>query len=333
MTEPGQHFFSCDWGTSSFRLRLVDANGSVMCERREPAGVKSIHDQALTHGAKNEAARAPFFASFLKEQLTAISSTVDPLVNPPLIISGMASSTIGWKELPYLRLPQPLDGSGITTEEHRWPAPAWLGPTYLISGLATQWDIMRGEEIEILGLFADPGLASFRGRSLLILPGTHSKHVLIENGSIVDFRTFMTGELYDILGRHSILRASVNVDRESAELNESEFREGVEWVANYGLAESLFRVRTRAVLDRVPPDQNSAFLSGLLLGDELSHVLPYSDGPILLASGRSVSHLYALAMRTLADRKLEWHQLSPAQVEKATITAHRLLLTRIQNRS
>ena len=57
-----------------------------------------------------------------------------------------------------------------------------------------------------------PDLAALRKRSLLILPGTQSKHIQIENQSVIDFRTFMTGELFEVLGRHSILRASVDLD-------------------------------------------------------------------------------------------------------------------------
>jgi len=122
----------------------------------------------------------------------------------------MASSSVGWRELPYAKTPFPLDGSGVRSDELTWSKPEWLGPVHLISGVATACDMMRGEETEIIGLMSEASLASQRNRSLLILPGTHSKHVWIEDQSVVEFRTFMTGELFEVLGQQSLLKASVD---------------------------------------------------------------------------------------------------------------------------
>jgi len=102
--------------------------------------------------------------------------------------------------LPYAAAPLALDGKGLIADELNWNKPAWVGPTYLISGAATRHEMMRGEETEAIGLMADAGLSSLGQRSLLILPGTHSKHIWIEDQRIVNFRTFMTGELFDVLG-------------------------------------------------------------------------------------------------------------------------------------
>ena len=38
-----------------------------------------------------------------------------------------------------------------------------------------------------------------------MLPGTHSKWAWSEAGRITRFATYMTGEVYDVLARHSIL--------------------------------------------------------------------------------------------------------------------------------
>src|SRR6185503_13444569 len=144
---------------------------------------------------------------------------------------------------------------GLQAHEMPWDAPAGVGQTFLISGLATRFEMMRGEESEIIGLMTDPALAAFSKRSLVILPGTHSKHVWIDDQRIVDFRTFMTGEFFDVLGRHSILSASVDVAAHAPQTSFSAsdrvaVEEGVKWGSDHGLARGLFRVRTRAVLDR-----------------------------------------------------------------------------------
>jgi 2-keto-3-deoxy-galactonokinase len=175
--------------------------------------VKALYEQALAECAGTGEDRAGVFAGFLRAQLEDIGAGGSLSKHPlDLVISGMASSSVGWRELPYAQAPFNLDGSKLRFEELKWNSPGWVGSTYLISGVATQHDIMRGEEMEILGLMSEPSLADARLQCLLILPGTHSKHIWIRDGSVVDFRTSMTGELFEVLGRHSLLRASVEVD-------------------------------------------------------------------------------------------------------------------------
>ena len=55
----------------------------------------------------------------------------------PVIISGMASSTIGWHELPYARTPFACDGSDVVWKqvEER---------VILVSGLRTEEKALRG---------------------------------------------------------------------------------------------------------------------------------------------------------------------------------------------
>lgn len=331
MTAPD--FFSCDWGTTSFRLRWVcGTDCSVVREIREPTGIKSLYEEAVRGGAKDEAERAAVFARFLRgklEELMANEKRPPRLL--PLVISGMASSSVGWRELPYAKAPFPLDGTGLRSQELNWTGPDWLGPTYLISGVATEYEMMRGEESEIIGLMSDPSVAALRERCLLILPGTHSKHVWIENQSVVDFRTFMTGELFEVLGRHSLLRASVDFAARDgggsfSESDRAAFREGVLWAREHGLAGGLFRVRTRAVLGGRPLAENTWFFSGLLVGAELESIGRHAERrPVILAATRGLSELYGLALEALAGTT-QWIQVPPERAEHATITSHALFL-------
>jgi 2-dehydro-3-deoxygalactonokinase len=330
--ESGRDMLSCDWGTTSFRLRRVRGmDGVVVREIREPAGIKSLHDRLMTADRGNSTARGEMFGGFLRAQLEALLAGEVPPCEPlPLVISGMASSTVGWRELPYAPAPFPLDGRGVRAEPLRWNQPDWVGTTLLISGVATVQDMMRGEETEIIGLMSEPGLAVLGERCLLILPGTHSKHVRIENHAMVDWRTFMTGELFDVLGRHSLLRASVESGAcssgPSSEADRAAFCEGVIWAREHGLPGGLFRVRTRAVLDQRPLAENTWFFSGLLLGAELAALPGDAERPpILLAAGQGLAGLYSLALNTVLG-PAKWIQVPAAQVEYATIAAHALLL-------
>ena len=94
--DANRDFLSCDWGTTSFRLRWVTgAERRVVRELREPAGIKSLHEEALRTGAQGEA-RADVFAHFLRTKLEALLAGEKPPSPPlPLVISGMASSSVG----------------------------------------------------------------------------------------------------------------------------------------------------------------------------------------------------------------------------------------------
>src|SRR5690606_7535188 len=126
--------------------------------------------------------------------------------------------------------------------------------------------VMRGEETQLLGLLTlRPG---FEGT--VIMPGTHSKWVRIAGDRIEQFSTAMTGELYDVLGTHSVLRHSLNGER-TGPATEDGVAEGL----TAGLERPgevtalLFRARAAALLSARGPDWCSGYLSGLLVGAEI----------------------------------------------------------------
>jgi 2-dehydro-3-deoxygalactonokinase len=266
-------FVSCDWGTSNFRLRLVD--GGVTGEVRSDEGTAKLAAQG---GNRAEAFRATLARGL--EQLQAPPSL-------PVVISGMASSSIGWKELPYAKLPFSLDGRDAVWEriEDRF---------YLISGLRSATDILRGEETEALGLVASLG-REMPFEAVFVLPGTHSKHLEVNPGGIAVFRTFMTGELFDVLSRHSVLRHSTDP---AAPFERAAFLEGVGESQRRPLPSSLFRVRTRQVLEKRDAPSNTSFLSGLLIGTELA-TLRSSDVPVVVAAAERLRTSYASAGEAL----------------------------------
>lgn len=298
-------FLSCDWGTSSFRLRLVDVE-NVAAEIREPSGVRAIFETG---------AGPPGFAAHLGRKLEEIAAGHSLQPNVPLVISGMASSTIGWKELPYARAPLALDGSGLRVERLRWEPPAWLGETYLVSGVATEREMMRGEECQIIGLMKKTALAGCAQQSILVLPGTHSKHVSIESHCVADFRTYMTGELFELLTRHSVLRATIDTSGSALQFRDA-FEEGVRSVDEEGLAVSLFQGRTRGVLGGRDKTSNAAFLSGVLIGAEMS-ALRNDSRPVVIAAGPELRDLYSIAAK---------REVIAVEVEDALIAAHRLII-------
>lgn len=337
LRETDTPFFSCDWGTTSFRLRLVTGR-DLRClgELREDAGVKGI--QATLPEGATAADRAAVFAGYLRGRVDVLSRR--HRWNPAgarVMVSGMASSSVGWRELPYAWTPFPLDGRGTVLERVPVGDDAGGGlKVWLVSGIRTATDILRGEECEVLGATAAGFLGTGDGPQVMVLPGTHAKHVWIQGGAITGFQTYMTGELCDLLGRHSLLRVSVRWPPEDPEPDAAErdaFAEGVRLAGEGGLGRHLFRVRTRTVLDGVPASVNTWFLSGLAIGDEVRALVRRPEAPrVVLAGSPRFSTAYRLALEVLGGRD-RLVVLDPEAMDQVTLRAHARLLARVEGGS
>ena len=327
-------FFSCDWGTTTFRLRRVNAaTGDVMDERREATGAKVLFSSCAPG---DTTAREDAFSNFLREQLCRmVGNDVASLDGASVIISGMASSSVGWRELPYARVPVDLDGSNLTQDSFELDVGGNRRMRIrLISGLCSESDMMRGEETEILGLLSRGRHARIAEDGIAVLPGTHSKHVRLRNRQITGFRTYMTGELFDVLSAHSLLRASVQpIDgAPSTTLSEPAAHEafvaGVRASSVSGLAGSLFQTRVRTVLQKVPPTVNRWFLSGLLIGSELVDLMAQEpDVPVLLAAADPLHVAYGAAFEVL-DVGDKLSVVPPEEMSLASVRGHQALLRR-----
>jgi 2-dehydro-3-deoxygalactonokinase len=161
---------------------------------------------------------------------------------------------------------------------------------------------MRGEEIQIAGALLDN--PRWAARSCIVLPGTHSKWAHIEDGRILRFSTHMTGELFSVLCRHSIL------GRLLPEIQEAERKPDFA-AFELGLATSqgsrpgdfshqIFAARTLGLTGRLPPSSLADYLSGLLIGHEMVSGLADAQDlavvPLLLIGEPALCRLYARAL-------------------------------------
>src|SRR5690606_12840552 len=196
----------------------------------------------------------------LHRHLEALQQQVDfPIDHIPLVISGMASSSIGIREIPYASLPFSTEGNDISAE-HIAATPALPHDIYLISGVKSDDDVIRGEEIEVIGLSFLEALTHGNGTadSIVVLPGTHSKHILIKGKQIVSFKTFMTGEFFALLTENSILKDSViAVDSGALSLpaNGKAFSAGVQTAVSNDLLHASFLARTNHLFGKFTKEE------------------------------------------------------------------------------
>lgn len=286
------YFLSCDWGTSSFRLNLVDAQkGNILYTISNSFGIKKIYDQ--WESSKEPMDRIDYYRTFLKQQIEDLKNKCSRSIEqPPVFISGMASSSIGMKELPYVPIPFSINEPNLTVEVFE-ATKSFPHNIYLISGLQSEADVMRGEETELLGLFTTTGITN----GLYLLAGTHSKHVTVLEKIIIDFKTYMTGELFNLLSSKSILsnslKSSENGDPGPA------FKEGVADALNSNLLHQLFSIRATDLIGQSNPVDNYNYLSGLLIGTELKDIQHLQEVPIVLAGNRQLQKYYTTALDLL----------------------------------
>lgn len=259
-----------DWGTSSLRGARLDPAGRVLEEKSAPLGILNVPngDFAGTFAAQ--------FGDWMKP------------AGSVCLISGMAGSRQGWVEAPYAACPA---GPEELAKHLHWIEP---GRIAIVPGLSDEQgdvpDVMRGEEVQIFGAMRLANLTD----GLFVLPGTHSKWATVRGGKVMGFRTFMTGEVYGLLARQSILARTLDVE---APLDEAIFRRGVtEAGAGEGLLHNAFGVRALGLFGRLTPAQSASYLSGLLIGEEL-RAQDLSSGVEVVAIGvPQLTARYALAL-------------------------------------
>ncbi|MDB4923787.1 2-dehydro-3-deoxygalactonokinase [Mucilaginibacter sp.] len=314
-------FLSCDWGTSTLRISLVNgSNGGIICTESADQGMAGVYNLWLLTGDAGIVNRILFYLGVLQQHIKSISSkTGRPLNGHRLIISGMASSSIGFIELPYSELPFSLTGEGLQMKH----LPAQEGFGYevtVISGVKSNDDVMRGEETQLMGCVnINHGNIN---NQVFLLPGTHSKHICINNNQVTGFKTYMTGDFFGLLSQKSILSNSVEKEdnMENADCLKA-FLKGVTDSANLNLLNAAFKVRTNSLFDVYTKKQNFNYLSGLLIGSELQDLNNFYTAQIHLLCGGKLEHYYSIALKALgfADKL----QTYPAQwVDEAVARAH-----------
>jgi 2-dehydro-3-deoxygalactonokinase len=245
-----------DWGTSSLRAYLYDAEGSVVASRQHAWGIRQLPDGSFTAA------------------LRAITAGWPPCT---AVAAGMVGSRQGWLEVPYVDVP--ADAAAIARGMLQVQACSshtlWIAP-----GLrrVTPADVMRGEETQIVGALAlQP---SHGANARFVLPGTHSKWATVRDGRIIAFDTMMTGELYALLMKHSILGAGVAGESASSFSSEA-FARGVIAARDSGASGAfsrLFSARALMLAGELAADLVPDFLSGLLIGEEFRVALLHDDG-------------------------------------------------------
>jgi 2-dehydro-3-deoxygalactonokinase len=272
-------FIAGDWGTTNLRLVLADADGTALATINGPGAAQSQ--------SRFEAVFDELTAPWIREHGSL-----------PAILCGMVGSTIGWINVPYVPCPAPPDriAGSMTRVNTR---DIFIAPGLSCRNRFDAPDVMRGEETQILGaLRLAPELQ--KGHHLLCLPGTHTKWVVLQDGVVKEFLTSVTGELFAVINDHSVL---VRSETPAGDVSET-FGTAIAHVQRFpdaALSQLLFECRSRQVLGELTREHAPAFLSGLIIGqDILAARRTFADaGGIAVLASTQLTALYRRACAVL----------------------------------
>jgi 2-dehydro-3-deoxygalactonokinase len=253
-----------DWGTTNRRAWALGHDGIVLAENSDGEGLLGVKP--------GDFARS--FATFAGAWL----GSGRPI---PVLMCGMVGSKLGWAEAPYIEAPADLAALARHLHPVNFDGNARIAIVPGVSCLGRGVpDVMRGEECQVLAVLAERRLRD----ATLLLPGTHSKWVRVQDGRLSDFRTYMTGELYNALTSSGTLAQLM----EKGDADGAAFQRGLKQVEAEGsgaLTHLLFGVRTLGLFDRLPRTSLASYLSGLLIGAELTDALGWSEAKQVIAVG------------------------------------------------
>ena len=260
-----------DWGTTNLRAALLDADGEVIEQRTDVSGVGQSSEREFEDRFGNTVRGWPD--------------------DVPVLMAGMVGSSVGWHDAGYVDAPASVGAliAGLHRFEHE-NRRIRIVPGIRIEGDAP--DVMRGEETQIAGLLARR--PHFDG--VVVLPGTHSKWARVKGGAIESYRTYMTGELFQAIGNHTILARSI--DAQGAPDNAA-FVTAFERAchASSSVWGQLFSIRAASVLQGLSPTEARERLSGFLVGAEF--FAARSDG---LLDENAPDRLAVMGTGSLVDR-------------------------------
>ena len=253
-----ESYIAADWGSTHLRAWLY-RDGQCVDSLQRPCGVSRLVEQTARE---------------------AFDKYIEPWRKSgdvPVVMAGMIGSDAGWQPVPYLACPVSLHE--LSAQLYEVAPQVWIVP-----GLKTSRNVMRGEETQLLGAM------QLAPASCYVLPGTHSKCVQVMNGAVSNFSTAMTGELHHILMNHSLIGKGLPEQRDDNEAFQTGLQRGLDSPA---FVNKVFEARATRVLGELPSESVSDWLSGLLIGAEVAAMKKGEN--VTLVGGEALCRRYRQA--------------------------------------
>ena len=262
-----ENLIGVDWGTTNLRVMRIGSEGQTLDSRHDPRGAAKV--------------RPGEFGAILRD---VAGDWLDP--KTPVLVCGMAGARNGWLETEYRECPVSLDTiAPVRVPDGELDIAIVPGVSLHMDGALI--DVMRGEETQVLGL------DGIEEGALIVTPGTHSKWIRCDSGTINTFRTFLTGDLFAAIRSETLLGHEMGDAGSDQEAFETGVRRALE---DNALTAILFSVRTARLSGRIAETSTADYLSGLLVGAEVAAQRVVRDSPIVVLGTTALCTTYALAL-------------------------------------
>lgn len=281
-------FVAIDWGSTKFRAWAMSYEGDVLNSVSSDQGLKSVLDRQ--------------FEAVIEQNCEQWLSAAPHI---PILMAGMVGSKTGWHETVYADCPVHPSvlmeaAKKLTISNH----PAAILPGARFLNIDGDNDVMRGEELQILGASHLMDVSD----ATICIPGTHCKWANLKKGKLDSFKTYVTGELFQLLRNQSLIGALAVEDEFSYEA----FSKGIKRGYSHTLAHAVFAARANTLGGTLQPKDLSSYLSGVLIGAEIADQKQLDqDNFILMATG-ILADRYQAAFDILG--------LSPDRIDAKTAT-------------
>lgn len=241
----------------------------------------------------------------LAEVVESIRSKVDKI--DAIIASGMITSNLGLCEIPHIETPVTMEKLARGMEQKE----LFGIPAYYITGIKTSEklkdlnlsDVIRGEEVEVYGILKS---LDIKENSLVILPGTHNKFILVnENKEIVDFTTTISGEMLQALTNNTILRTSLDGSY-CKEIDYNFLEMGFKFSRERGFGKALFSLRTLDLFNKLSIDEKASYLLGIVIQNDVETLylnkLIKNNEKIILGGAGTLTKAFGHILKNIENR-------------------------------
>ena len=266
-----------DWGTTNLRYWVISKDtGDIIETGQKCQGIKVVLEK-----------------KFEDIVLEILASNMPKQEVTDILCCGMIGSKQGWQEVEYVQSPcsPQLAKNVVKVETKDSRLRVQIIPGIKQSKIP---DMMRGEETQILGFLNS--YPNFEG--IICFTGTHTKWVKIGEGEVIFFETFMTGEIYDILLNHSMIKFSALVGKIG--INESKNAALEIFNKPYKFSSHIFKLRADDLLNGVSGNQIKSRLSGYIIGLEIAGSKNFWLGSdVVIVGNPPVTEIYNEVLKEL----------------------------------
>ncbi|MFD1206219.1 2-dehydro-3-deoxygalactonokinase [Sporosarcina contaminans] len=260
-----------DSGTTNSRIRLIDSETNQITDSEKVRiGVRNTAIDGHNGELKSHLHKG---LGRLLERNCLTAFDVEYIV-----ASGMITSNLGLYEVPHIIAPAGVDdfveSSKVVSLKEFYEIPCVFVPG-MSNGVSdcirpidaiNQFDVMRGEEVESIGLLKQMDL---HGKGIIVLPGSHTKFVIVDHDrTLISCLSTLGGETLMAMQKETILSDSLSPNLVQ-EIDEAMLLKGFEAAKSYGLTRSFYHIRLLQLFENLTENERANYFVGSVIYNDI----------------------------------------------------------------